>query len=209
MKQPVFLLLLSGMSLIHAQSQFAPVTPCRVMDTRNPVGPFGGPFISGGSRRDVVIPSSGCGIPSNATAYSLNITAVPRGPLVYLTVWPAGQPQPLVSTLNADTGAVTANAAIVPSGTNGAISVYAPNHTDLVIDINGYFTASAAGSGVTLALDTKVIGTRPVIRVLTGAGIVSNVIDTGSELTLQISIDTATVALKPPLVPLFGPTPKP
>jgi hypothetical protein len=34
---------------------------------------------------------------------------------------------------------VVGNEAIVPAGTNGAISVFTPGNTDLVIDINGYF----------------------------------------------------------------------
>jgi len=43
------------------------------------------------------------------------------------------------------TGTVTANAVIVPAGTNGAVDVYATNDTDLVIDIDGYFAAPGAG----------------------------------------------------------------
>ena len=56
------------------------------------------------------------GIPSAAVAYSLNVTVVPAGPLGYLTVWPAGQSQPTVSTLNSLDGRVKANAAIVAGG---------------------------------------------------------------------------------------------
>jgi hypothetical protein len=37
-----------------------------------------------------------------------------------------------------------ANAAIVPAGTNGAISVFATDATDLVIDVNGYFAAPSS-----------------------------------------------------------------
>ena len=88
---------------------------------------------------------SNCGIPNSAKAYSLNFTVVPRGPLSYLTTWPAGQSQPLVSTLNATTGATTANGAIVPAGANGDISVYAKNETDVIIDVNGYFAPPAPG----------------------------------------------------------------
>jgi hypothetical protein len=44
----------------------------------------------------------------------------------------------LVATLNSD-GRIKSNAAIVPSGTSGAISAFVTNTTDLVIDINGYF----------------------------------------------------------------------
>jgi hypothetical protein len=50
------------------------------------------------------------------------VTAVPRGALRYLTAWPTGEAQPLVSTLNSIDGAVLANAAIVPAGTGGAVS---------------------------------------------------------------------------------------
>jgi hypothetical protein len=75
----------------------------------------------------------------SARAYSLNLTVVPPGPLGYLSVWPVGKPQPVVSTLNSPNGTVVANAAIVPAGTNGAISVFASNNTDLIIDINAYF----------------------------------------------------------------------
>ena len=118
---------------------FYPVAPCRVSDTRNPNGLLAGPMISGGSTRSIPVLSSACGLPSNATAYSLNFTAVPRGPLGYITVWPAGATTPLASTLNALTGAVTANAAITPAGSGGAINVFATNDTDLIVDVNGYF----------------------------------------------------------------------
>ena len=125
----------SGSSL-----QFLTVAPCRIMDTRNTNGPLGGPYIAGATTRTIPIPSSPCGIPANASAYSLNFTVVPRaGVLSYLTVWPNGQPQPLVSTLNSLDGETIANAAIVPAGTAGAINTYATNDTDLIVDINGYF----------------------------------------------------------------------
>src|SRR5207244_10457218 len=124
---------------------FDPVTPCRLVDTRLHNGALGGPFLAGNAARTFPILSSSCNVPSTAQAYSLNFTSVPRGRLDFLTAWPAGQTQPLVSTLNAPTGRVTANAAIVPAGTNGDISVFVTNDSDLVIDINGYFAPPAAG----------------------------------------------------------------
>jgi YVTN family beta-propeller protein len=143
---------------------FFPLTPCRVADTRTTNGPLGGPYLYGSQQRDFpVLSATSCGIRSSAMAYSLNFTAIPRrgAPLGYLTVWPTGESQPLVSTLNALTGTVTANAAIVPAGQGGEISVYPSQDTDLVIDINGYF-ASAGSGGLSLyatapcrALDTR------------------------------------------------------
>ncbi len=126
--------------------RFVPVTPCRVADTRGTAGPFGGPTMAGGSERDFAIPQSGCGIPPTAQAYSLNVTVVPKGYLGYLTLWPTGQPQASVSTLNSWEGIVVANAAIVPAGATGAVSVYVANPADLILDINGYFDTSTGSN---------------------------------------------------------------
>src|SRR5205085_2256327 len=114
-------------------------------DTRNATGPLGGPELAGGSTRTFPALSSGCNIPASAQAYSLNFAAIPKGPLGYLTAWASGRSQPVVASLNAMAGVVTANAAIVPAGRSGAIDVFASNATDLVIDIDGYFAPMAAG----------------------------------------------------------------
>ena len=125
---------------------FFPVTPCRIADTRNPTGSLGGPSMMAGVARNFPVQSSGCGISGLASAYSLNFTVVPKSPLGYLTVWPSDQVQPVVSTLNAPTGAVTANAAIVPAAANGSISAFVTDDSDLIIDVNGYFGPASAGS---------------------------------------------------------------
>ncbi len=127
----------------QAGLEFVPVAPCRVVDTRWSAGLFGGPTLTGGTARSFAIPQSACGTPATAQAYSLNVTVVPPGPLSFLTLWPTGLPQPGVSTLNSFQGAVVANAAIVPAGTGGAVSVYVTDATDVILDINGYFAASS------------------------------------------------------------------
>jgi hypothetical protein len=125
--------------------QFYPLPPCRVLDTRNPNGTFGGPSLAGGTSRSFPISSPSCGAPDTAAAYSLNVTVVPQHQLGYLTAWPTGQTQPVVSTLNSLDGRVLANAAIVPAGANGSASFFATDTTDLIVDINGYFAAPASG----------------------------------------------------------------
>ncbi len=123
--------------------RFVPVTPCRVVDTRNANGPLGGPTMTAGSSRSFAVPQSGCGIPGTALAYSMNVTVVPDGRLSYLTLWPTGQSQAMVSTLNSWGGIVVANAALVPAGTGGAVSVFVSDQTDVILDINGYFDTSS------------------------------------------------------------------
>ncbi|MBS1829253.1 MAG: hypothetical protein JST93_28380 [Acidobacteria bacterium] len=124
--------------------RFVSVPPCRIADTRDATKsfPFGTPRMGGNTSRDFPIPQSGCGIPATAKAYSLNITAVPPGALGFITAYPTGTSQPLVSTLNSFDGRVVANAAIVPAGVNAAITLYVSNDTDVVMDINGYFTTT-------------------------------------------------------------------
>lgn len=125
---------LSSQSLV-----FYPITPCRVADTRNGTGPLGGPMVEGGTARDFPILSSPCGIPASALAYSINVTAIPYGPLAFLSMYPTGQPKPSVSTLNSFDGSIKANSAIVPKGASGAISVFVTGRSNVILDINGYF----------------------------------------------------------------------
>ena len=121
-------------------TQFVPVTPCRLADTRQTKTP-----IQGGTFQFFNVPQlGGCNIPATASAYSLNVTVAPHQPLGYLTIWPAGRPQPNVSTMNSPDGRTKANAAIVPAGASAAVSVYATDTTDVILDIDGYFTAPSS-----------------------------------------------------------------
>jgi PKD repeat protein len=143
--------------------RFVPITPCRSYDTRNTAP------IQGGTARDFAI-SGTCGIPTTAAAYSLNVTVVPTGPLGYVTVWPTGESKPLVSTLNALDGRIKANAAIVPAGDNGAISVFAADTTDVVLDINGYFVPATDTSALEFFSVTpcRLVDTRRTVGPLNG-----------------------------------------
>ena len=124
--------------------QFVAVAPCRVIDTRNQNGVFGGPALQARAERSFPVPQGTCNIPSSAQAYSLNVTVVPIGPLGYLTLWPTGENQPLVSTMNSPDGRIKANAAIVPAGDGEGVSFYASDTTNLVVDIDGYFVSAGA-----------------------------------------------------------------
>jgi hypothetical protein len=133
---------------------FYGVPPCRVVDTRTGFGfsgAFGPPSLEEGATRNFPVQQGSCGISSAAQVYSVRMTALPPADLGYLTVWPEDQAQPNVSTLNAPSGGVTGNQAMVPAGTEtgGPISVYASNATNLLIDINGYFGAPGSTGALT------------------------------------------------------------
>src|SRR5437588_8247447 len=144
---------------------FIAITPCRVLDTRNANGSFGGPSFSSGETRSYTIPAGPCpGIPV-AAAYSLNFAIVSYSANMYLTAYPAGTSRPVIATINAGSGPAVGNAAIVPASASGAISVYAAGATHIIIDINGYFEDSRAflDAGEQLALFGTVDGSA-VIR---------------------------------------------
>jgi hypothetical protein len=154
-------------ALPTAPLPFTAITPCRIVDTRNATGPFGGPALVANATRTFTLPSGPCaGIPSDAGAYSLNFTIIGGSGVftnAFLTAWPTGDSQPTVSTLNFNANQLEANAAIVPAGTSGSINVFvnAPGH--LLIDINGYYkavaivnTVNSLSGAVTLAPGTGV-----------------------------------------------------
>ena len=133
---------LSTMTDISQGVGFVAMEPCRVFDTRNAVGPYGGPRLIANTTRNFDINSGPCGpIPSAVEAYSMNFGAIlPDGANSFITIWPTGTAQPLVSSINPIQGVVVANAAIVPAGTSGQISVFPNTGVHLYGDINGYFT---------------------------------------------------------------------
>lgn len=126
--------------------RYFPGVPCRVVDTRNPNGPFGGPPIQGGTSRSFPIPQSICNIPSAAGAYVFTVTAIPNGRLSLLTAYPTGENRGAVTTMVSLDGRIKSDPTIVPAGTNGAVSVYASDTTNVVIDYSGYFAPASQGS---------------------------------------------------------------
>jgi hypothetical protein len=132
----------SGILTITAPNNFFTVTPCRVVDTRNPAGPLGGPSLVAGADRSFVLAGQ-CGIPADALAVALNMTVVlPTDGPGHLTLYPGGAPLPLASTINYRAGQIRANNAIIPLGSAGDIVVrcgQGSGTADMVIDVNGYF----------------------------------------------------------------------
>ena len=142
------------------QLTFVAIQPCRAVDTRvaaGLTGEFGPPALAAGEIRNFQLyasPNCSSTIPSTVKAYAANITVIPVGSLSYLSAWPTGASQPSVSTLNSPLGTVLANAATVMAGTDGAISIYVTDDTELVVDVTGYYADLAGLPGVTGATGT-------------------------------------------------------
>jgi hypothetical protein len=122
---------------------FFTITPCRVVDTRNPIGPLGGPALVSGTTREFAV-AGHCGVPADARAVSTNVTVTGSTSFGDLRLYPTGTQAPISSTLNWAQGRTRANNAVVGVGTGGSISVWCvmglpTATTHAIIDVNGYF----------------------------------------------------------------------
>jgi hypothetical protein len=122
---------------------FYTLTPCRVLDTRDSNGTYGGPALTAGSTRG--FPFAGvCGIPADAKAVSLNVTITSPTAGGFITAYAAalGSPPP-TSLVNFGIGTTRANNAVVALATDGVndlkITNGAPGTVQVLVDVNGYF----------------------------------------------------------------------
>jgi Chaperone of endosialidase len=127
---------------------FTGINPCRIADTRGNgfAGAYGPPALAQGSPRNFVLTGQ-CGISGSAQAVSLNITVTNTQGPGFILIYPQGGSQPTVSTLNYVAGQTVANAAVVPLGTGGGVTVIAGvSGANLIIDTNGYYAPNIVTS---------------------------------------------------------------
>ena len=126
---------------VERTMSFYTVAPCRVVDTRNPVGSRGGPALATGVSRTFPI-AGACSVPSTAWAVSLNVTVTQPSATGNVRLFPGGTPAPPTSSLNYTAGATRANNAIAALGSAGdltALASQASGSVHLILDVNGYF----------------------------------------------------------------------
>jgi pectate lyase len=126
---------------IHDPGELFTVVPCRVLDTRNTAGPYGGPALSAGQGRLFTL-AGRCGIPASARSVSVNLTVTGPTARGNLRLYPAGQAAPKTSTLNYTVGQTRANGAVVGLSPSGALAVWCSQATGtahVILDVTGYF----------------------------------------------------------------------
>ena len=99
-------------SYTYAPIGFNTLTPCRVVDTRNPNGPLGGPALVASTLRNFAIVGT-CGVPAGAAGVALNITVVNATGTGLLNIYPAGLSTPVASTISFGAGQTRANNTLV------------------------------------------------------------------------------------------------
>jgi hypothetical protein len=124
-------------------TSFYTLTPCRIVDTRDPA--LGGPAaLAAGTTRVFTISGPPCNVPSTAKSVSVNVTVTQPTAPGHLILFPGGTP-PSVSTINFRAGQTRANNAITPLSATGmtrTLSVtdgQSSGTTHFILDVNGYF----------------------------------------------------------------------
>ena len=146
-----------------APGGFVAVDQARIADTRSGAGVRQAKVSTGGS---VTVQAGGsAGVPADASAVYANITALNQTAIGYLRAYAADQTAPSTGALDFDDSA-TAQSVAIPLSPDGRFTVLvgAGGPVDLAIDIQGYFTPSAAAGVFTPAavrlLDTRVAPVR-------------------------------------------------
>ncbi len=126
-----------------AASMFTPLAPCRAVDTRNPVGPRGGPALGADARSFALV--GACGIPPDAKSVALNVTAVAPTHDGDLRLYAADTPAPIATAHSFRAGNTRANNAIAAVSSDGsaALAVQADmpvgGTVDVILDVVGFF----------------------------------------------------------------------
>jgi hypothetical protein len=147
-------------------------SPVRIVDSRNGIGGPQAP-IAQGTTRNVVVAGQG-GVPGNATAVVLNVTATQGTTGGYFTVFPGGTTQPTTSNLNFAANQNIPNLVIMGLGADGSVDIFnAIGSTDVLVDVLGYFVPTGTGS-ITAFTPARQLDTRLAIGIGTTSPVGQN-----------------------------------
>jgi hypothetical protein len=142
------------------------VTPFRLVDTRTGAtdpATYAGKTLAAASSLNAQVSGVGT-VPAGATAAVLNVTAIEPtvangGADGFLTVFPEGATMPTVSNLNFVPNQNVANLVTVALSSSGGITIYNNSgKTDVVVDVEGYYTSSLTGGLYNAVSPVRVLG---------------------------------------------------
>ena len=136
-----------------AAARYAPLTPVRLIDTRNGIGTTQQPIAAGCTL--VVDP----GLDPSVTAVAVNLTAVSSSASGFLTAYPCAVERPVASVVQAVAQRTIAGSTVVPLGADGTFCVYTSTATHLLVDLFGAYSP-AAGQKFEPTAPTRVLDSR-------------------------------------------------
>lgn len=148
---------------VDIASQYVPVTPARILETRSGQstidGENQGVGRTAGGEQDFIRVGGRANVPDNAAAAVINVTAVGAGSNGFVTVHPCVFPRPNTASLNYVAGVNRANELIVPLDIDGDICIFTRTSIHVLVDVVGYIPASA--TDYTATTPARFLDTRP------------------------------------------------
>ena len=118
-------------------SRYVAVGPSRLADTRG-AGAFGFTRLDASTIR-VKVAGAG-GVPADASAAALTVTATDARSAGFVTVFPTGTQRQLTANVNFNgPGEIVANGAIVALGAGGSVDIFVAGGAGIVVDVSGAF----------------------------------------------------------------------
>ena len=123
---------------------FDALVPARIYETRPGESTTDGEFAGAGrleAMRTTTVQVAGRGgVPTDAVAVAVNVTAVRPDGVGYVTLFPCDDEQPLTSSLNYAGGGAVGNSGVVKLAADGSLCAFTFAESDLVIDVNAAWT---------------------------------------------------------------------
>ena len=119
---------------------FHPVTPVRVLDTRDGTGTVSRSGVLTSAGMTAGVGSAAAGDAGRVKAVVGNLTGTQPSAATYVTAWPAGESRPFASSLNLVPGETAANMVQLRTGSDGRVGLYTnAGRTHTILDISGWF----------------------------------------------------------------------
>jgi Leucine Rich repeats (2 copies)/Leucine rich repeat N-terminal domain len=179
-----------SVTAVFVATQFVPLNPARLLDTRAGGTTVDGNFAATGAIAASTnfpftvlgrggVPSSGVG------AVVLNVMAVNPNAPGYLTAWPSCSARPLASNLNFAILQTVANLTVVGTGCDATSNLFTSSGpTNVTVDVVGYFKT---GPDVTPLVPARLLDTRPGTTTIDGIGAGVGTPAAGGRIDLQVS----------------------
>jgi hypothetical protein len=167
-------------------STFTPLTPSRILNT---ISGQGAPKAQVAAGSAIAVQAGGAnGIPPGITAVAIDAEAPGAAATGNLVYYADGTSRPTAAGLQFHPDGTYALTAIVPVAANGKIDIYTTAATNIVADVEGYFTAGTSGEKFHAIGGTRLIDSRQHGGPLANGG------------TLPASAGTSVAAQNPALV---------
>jgi len=184
-------------SRVGDEGTYTPLTPARILDTRNGTGGLPG-AIGPGATVDVQVTGRG-GVPTTGvSAVAMNVTVTQPTGAGYLTMFPSGTTRPLAANLNFTPGKTVPNLVVVKLGAGGKVSMFnSSGSTHVIYDVAGWYSTTTSGNAgrYSALVPARILDTRGGVRLGPGASMDLQVSGRGGVPAAGVSAAVLNVAV--------------